>query len=152
MEDATNTCVALAAQLQHQQDNISVVTLQQFNAVKAVIDASPDTCVTNLLSRMTTLELNKIQAFTNNKEDLRLKQVAKSLFSQQMTAVQHSSSVLKLSESLLQEVTNLAFFSEFMTDGCSLEWSRYSKCVSKAMLDKAVEQGRQQGRAEAGNA
>ena len=104
--------------------------------LKDVTQNTPDTCMTVAVNALPIEQLRKLQdGLASNREDGRLKHLAKELFLADFTNIASGQRVLKICEDSIYTMTTIVFYTEFMNDDGSLAWDRFRKMVNKAVED-----------------
>ena len=99
---------------------------------------NPDNCVTLAVNALPLTQLRKLQDgfVSTNREDGRLKVLAKELFAPDYTDLATGQRVLKICENAINTMTTIAFYTEFMDEEGGFAWDRFRKMVNKAVEDK----------------
>ena len=124
-----------------QNSSIAKAVYEHVQVFKVLAQSQPDTCMTAGVGLLPIEQLRKLQdGFATNREEGRLKALAKELFSVDCAQLVAERRVLTICENAIQTSAAHAFFSEFMSEeDSSVAWDKFRKMVNKTIEDKVEE-------------
>ena len=121
--------------------SIAKAVYEHTGQFKGTVQLHPDTCMTQGVGSLPIEQVRKLQdGFATNREEGRLKALAKELFSVDCAQLVAERRVLTICENAVQTSAAHAFFSEFMSEeDSSVNWGKFRKMVNKTVEEKVEE-------------
>jgi len=121
--------------------SIAKAVYEHTRQFKGLVQLHPDTCMTQGVGSLPIEQVRKLQdGFATNREEGRLKALAKELYSVDCAQLVAERRVLTICENAIQTSAAHAFFSEFMSEeDSSVAWDKFRKMVNKTIEDKVEE-------------
>jgi len=113
------------------------------NKVRVIVnltEGSPDECATFAVNALPLVQVRKLQTsfFANNRDDGRMRALAKELFATDMGALTDIRRVLNMCESAMTNAATLLFISQFVSEEGSYLWDLSRKMINKCVEDKVA--------------